>query len=800
MADEGDKKLGFSKKEWADIRKEVTLTSEAQNKLNNTAKEYYEIAVKISAKQEQLRKLQDALTKATILQKEAKEALIGKSGDALEIAKETLEKASIAQIQAERRIELAEKELEILEDQRKSVNKLIVGLKAVAGTYALITGGINKMWGALKGSGVFEMDKEIRNAARSMNIGNKGFQKFADHMGNAAERTTMWGVGVKDLAIMQKQYSEEIGRSVRLTEEGHASMALLAEGTGLGNDFAVSMAASMDEFGMSVNATKNLVQETTDIAGKMGVNSAAAVKTLQQNLKLAQRFSFKNGVKGLTTMANKAAALKLDMDGIAGLAEKVFRPEGAVEMAAQLATMGGNFAALGDPFQLMFKARNDLEGFALDIGKATSEFVSFNKETGGFDIQGGLAADRMREISNMTGIAVEELTKMATQQKKIEQFGKMTPFSMNDEDSAMIARLAEFNTDNKQFEISVGKDVKELRNLSAQDLKNIKAEQKTLKERAEQARTFQENIQDLTLQLQQLLLPVAQMLKDEVGDKLKALNDQWVKEDFYKSLKDFVRTGIGLAKAMGQIVEWGGKFITNTVNLLGPGGTLAAVLAGWGALKVAQWFINGVALGRGFLATTRTGGTGSGGLSTLTRAGKSGKVGLGNIGKATKIASKSKALKGGGLLTGLLAGGSEIVESRKEGKGWGKSLLKGGIRGGLAGGGAWGGASAGAAIGALAVPLAPVTVPLGALLGGIAGGLGGNWLGEKGSNMINDGIIQFNPKDKFLQFDDAMIAGTHEGGNKELAKTLQKDKETTTGGGIIKHVFDNLNINIKIYI
>ena len=55
----------------------------------------------------------------------------------------------------------------------------------------------------------------------------------------------------------------------------------------------------------------------------------------------------------------------------------------------------------------------------------------------------------------MTGIAVEELTKMATQQKKIEQFGKMTPFSMNDEDSAMIARLAEFNTDNKQFEISV---------------------------------------------------------------------------------------------------------------------------------------------------------------------------------------------------------------------------------------------------------------------------------------------------------------------------------------------------------
>ena len=97
-------------------------------------KEYYEIAVKISAKQEQLRKLQDALTKATILQKEDKEALIGKPGDALQIAKETLEKASIAQIQAERRIEL----VELVIVQRGLVIKLVPTTTAQLAEFAPI--------------------------------------------------------------------------------------------------------------------------------------------------------------------------------------------------------------------------------------------------------------------------------------------------------------------------------------------------------------------------------------------------------------------------------------------------------------------------------------------------------------------------------------------------------------------------------------------------------------------------------------------------------------------------------------
>ena len=99
------------------------------------------------------------------------------------------------------------------------------------------------------------MDKEIRNAARSMNVGKKDFAAFSKNISEAAQGTVTWGVNAKELAKMQQGYSEAIGRSVELTQDGHKAMALMAEGTGLGTEFAVQMATEMDKFGASVKTS-----------------------------------------------------------------------------------------------------------------------------------------------------------------------------------------------------------------------------------------------------------------------------------------------------------------------------------------------------------------------------------------------------------------------------------------------------------------------------------------------------------------------------------------------------------------
>ena len=236
-------------------------------------------------------------------------------------------------------------------------------------------------WDNLKKWGVFEIDKELRNAAKTIGISGDKFTSFSKNLSNAGQSIRMMGIGTADLAKMQGQYSDAIGRATLFTEKGAIAMGEIAAGTGEGQQFAVEMVSAMDNFGQGAEYSRDLIENTMNIAAEMGVSGGKAAKTLQKTLQMSQRYVFKGGVKSLAKMANSAVKLKLDMDGIAGVADKVFRPEGAIELAAQLKTMGGGFAKIADPMQLMFKARNDFEGFAKDIGKASAEFVEFNSES-----------------------------------------------------------------------------------------------------------------------------------------------------------------------------------------------------------------------------------------------------------------------------------------------------------------------------------------------------------------------------------------------------------------------------------
>jgi len=410
-----------------------------------------------------------------------------------------------------------------------------------------------------------------------MGIGAKQSEAFSLNLQRAGDSTVFMGVSTKKLAIMQKGYSEEIGRSVALSQEGLEAMAGLAQGTGLGEQFAIGMASSMDDFGGSVVTSAKLVEETMQNAGAMGVNSAKAAQMLSKDLKLAQKYSFKNGVKGLAKMSTEALRLKLDLDGIAGLSDKVFRPEGAIELAAKLGTMGGAFAQMADPMQLMFKARNDFAGFAKDIGAATAEFVEYNKENGTFDIKGGLAADRMREIANVTGIGAEKLQEMAVAQAKMKMIGSVIPFAVNAKDEALITSMSTIG-ENGEISIKVDGFSKSIKELNANDMKNLRGSKETLRKRAEEARTAMEVFDDIITSFTQLLLPVARGLKKDFAEPLREL----IKDgDFQESIRSFVK---GIASLVGAVTKFA---IENPITTLITG--LGVAIAG----KAATWITNG---------------------------------------------------------------------------------------------------------------------------------------------------------------------------------------------------------------
>lgn len=818
-------KYEFDKKKFEEWKQSQKESAELQEKMNSNLNGYIEGVKKLTElqkniqfieqivadlKQEQIKAEGDLIEN----QKKLDRAIVASNASEIKALKK--KKKELNEILASKKqgVAITEKELGLLKEQTtllteqvKQANLVSAGLGSAVNFLAKTPGLIKKGFGMLRGTGIFEMDKEIRNAVRSMAGGQKEYTNMFNTITKAADTTTMWGVGVKDLAIMQRGYSEAIGKSVMLTEQGFKAMAGMAEGTGLGKEFAVGMASEMDKFNISAERSGSIVETTMNTAAKLGVNGAAALKSLQNNLKLAQRFTFKGGIAGLAKLSVEATKLRLDMEGIAGMSEKVFRPEGAIEMAAELTTMGGEFAKLGDPMQLMFKARNDMAGFSKDIGKASAEFVQFNKESGEFEIKGGLASDRMREISTITGIAVEKLQEMAEAQQKVQEVGKSLKGGMfNQEDSELISSMAKFD-EKKGWVINIKGQDKLIKDLRQTDMKNIEAQDKLLEDRAKEARTFDDTLQDLILQFKQQLLPFALKLQEGLGGPIQDLVKQWTKEGAFKTLRDFV------SKA-ADLVTWIGKLMLNIVEFLGPTGTLLTYIGLGIAGKAATWISNGYLLAKGF----QLGGGGLGGgaaagggkfSSSMANAGytRNAQGRIAPMSSGAKFGRFMGGPGGAGLVAAGFAGYSEYSENAamgmSGGENAGRTISKGG--------GAGAGALAGAALGSFAGPL-------GTLLGGMIGGIAGSALGEEIGDAIfgdenrgvsagkknkpvdfknvNDGVM-FHPQDKFLKVNDGItIAGTQAGGNAKLAEKFGSNKKSSSNN--VTHNFKDLNIKISV--
>jgi hypothetical protein len=811
-------KYSFNKEEFEAWKRAQQESADLQQKLNTSMKDYLTTVKQISEIQKNIKYVEQQISKLKKEQNDYEDE-IRKNGqkirelrlagysvasDEVKVLKKQNEEIRKLIAAKRKSVDLTEYELEVLKkqtaeltEQVKQVNALSLGFNTISNTLGAVPGLIKKGYGMLKGTGIFDMDKEIRNTTRSMAGGQKTYDNMLKTFKEVSDNTVFMGVYLKDLAIMQQGYSEAIGRSVMLTENGAKAMAGIAEGTGLGKEYAVQLAGAMDDFNVSAERTGQLVEDNMNLAAKLGVNGAAAMKSMQNNLKLAQKYNFKGGVAGLAKFSVEATKLKLDLEGISGMVDKVFRPEGAIEMAAELATMGGNFAALGDPMQLMFKARNDFEGFSRDIGKASAEFVQMNSETGEFIIKNGLALDRMREISRITGVSVEKLKEMATQEAKIQQIRKNANPFIKEDDMMMLESFAKYK-EGKGFVVNVdGKD-KLIKDLRENDLKFLRAEEKTLEERAKDSRTFDETLQDLIQMFKQQLIPFADTLKTEFGKPIQKLGN-WFKSSEFKDLLN------GLVKKLQDFIKFLGYWVKDNPiksGIIAGIATLGPMISKYlgPILDGAKWFLNGMVLASGFNKVASVGGGVPGG-------GRYGVPG-GSIGPALPPAKMSGMQK---LLGGNIAGGKFAAGSMGSlGLGLGLGVLGTGMqvgRGMMDDPDSTGGKLLG--IGGKAAQYAG----MGAMLGPW-GALGGAVLGagmgiydeyfnkQTGSSAAEDnrfaGVldgIMFHPNDKFMKVNDAVtIAGTSTSGNNKLAQELN----SSNMNGEVNHNFKDLNIRITV--
>ena len=380
----------------------------------------------------------------------------------------------------------------------------------------------------------------------------------------------------------------------------------------------------------------------------------------------------------------------------------------------------------------------------------------------------------------------------------------------------MLESFAKYK-EGKGFVVNVdGKD-KLIKDLRENDLSFLRAEEKTLEKRAEEARTFDETLQDLILMFKQQLFPFAKTLKEEFGDKIIQLGKWFASSEF----KDLLN---GLIKKLQGFIEFLGDWVKDNPVKAGiiAGASLFSGVLG----KAAMWIANGVALGIGFKSVAGFGGGGGGGgmpgagrgpggaskLFNTSRRGL-GMSRMGQMGMNFKGALGSAGAIGGAFLSAGIAGYDEYSENAAMGMSGGENAGRTIAKGGGAGVGALGGAAAGAAIGSV-IPI--VGTLIGGLIGGVVGGIAGSGVGEAIGDAIwgdegvtaggrtdrdnykavNDGIM-FHPQDKFMKVNDSMMLASTQKGQLHKAAT-----ELTGGGssmgGEISHNFKDLNIKISV--
>ena len=468
-----------------------------------------------------------------------------------------------------------------------------------------------------------------------------------------------YNIDPTELLEAQTNYVKGIGRNVRLSNADQENMAAMRAVTG---GKGTELATLYENFGVSMSDTASHVGKMFSDASKEGILFETYAENVSKNIKIAQNYTFKNGLKGLESMAKKATALKLDMQQVAAFADKVSTVEGAIDVSAKLQVLGGPFAAMADPLGMLNEGLNDMEGLQDRLVKMVGGMGSFDKSTGEVKVSAFNKA-RIKEAANAMGISYDSIMESVNAKAKRDEIDKQisassTASALPDEMKELIKNSGTFK-DGKAG-VSIRGQFKSLDELSGDDYEALQKE----------TQTESEDIKDIAANLRSLV-------------------------DTREGLKKSYETWMGrIYSWLGQIGKTGLKFIGWTMRILGP---IAAIVTGVFAAGKIGGLIQGFKgiLNQGMGGSRnrigglrnimdwlgkRIGGSGKGVLGKIGNLGKGILGKIGGLGKGIfgRIGGLGKGLFGkfGGLGKNLLNGtGNKILEKTAT-----STIAKGGLK------------------------------------------------------------------------------------------------------------------------
>lgn len=308
----------------------------------------------------------------------------------------------------------------------------------------------------------------------SMGLYGKQLDEYKRTMFETQIVISKWGKTLEDMNQLQNTYQDATGRNISFSSQDFDTSFALDILSGQ-NGLSAQLNSSMDIFNHSVSDSNEMFYEMYKNVSKIGLSGRKYLKDLTKNLKLAEKFQFKGGVKGLMNMAKWAQNVRFNMDSLDSVVEN-FREgglEGAITKAASMQVLGGNFAKYADPLAMIYESYANPEALVKRQNKMLAGMGHFNSETGEADFNTNELM-LMEQFAKLSGQSFQDLLNQRRQAIK----GNKVEGSLNKnvnwttDEKSLITNRAKLENGKWVITMNNGKS-KDISTLSREDLDHL---------------------------------------------------------------------------------------------------------------------------------------------------------------------------------------------------------------------------------------------------------------------------------------------------------------------------------------
>ncbi|MEY4572899.1 MAG: hypothetical protein RLZ10_2156 [Bacteroidota bacterium] len=267
--------------------------------------------------------------------------------------------------------------------------------------------------------GIEQAALKVQKEALNIAIPQADAIAYKNKLTEVFKETQSIGAQFKDITELSSAFNNAIESAILPSQQVTKNMVEFSKSTGIANADVGKMFGDFSKFLMSQTRAQEVMQKITKTARLAGQDTKGVIDDVTTNMTKINTLGFSNGVEGLTKMAVQAKLLKTNIESIGSLklAETLWDPKKAVELASKMQMFGGEVGKLGDSFQVYRMGAMDVEELNEAMLDVTATAFKFNEQTGQYEAS-FVGKQRLKDQAAAMDMSFDQAAKIGKERAK----------------------------------------------------------------------------------------------------------------------------------------------------------------------------------------------------------------------------------------------------------------------------------------------------------------------------------------------------------------------------------------------